>query len=137
MPPSDSSGCRAGRAVSRLRGAHHCPGKGRWLVGAENSPTLPLGGDGKKHLQIRNKLSIVEKVDRGKGPKLQATNSSYNLQRAKKSNHWQAARYQSNNAALLRTEQRLHQPASVVSSTVNGILGSMSDTFRAGRQEVS
>lgn len=48
-----------------------------------------------------------------------------------------AAREEPNSAALWDTRQWWHQPVSVVSSTVKGILGSMSDTFKAGRQEVS
>lgn len=48
-----------------------------------------------------------------------------------------AAREEPSSAALWDMRQWWHQPVSVVSSTVKGILGSMSDTFKAGRQEVS
>lgn len=48
-----------------------------------------------------------------------------------------AAREGPNSADLWDTRQWWHQPVSVVSSTVKGILRSMSDTFKAGRQEVS
>lgn len=133
MPARDSSDCRARweHACSKElpAGAPASPGKARRLLHVHAAPQ-------RRWLCRSTAMSAqrcwagAEEKELNYGPQSQSMCWA-------RGHSWPAARGQPNSAALWDTRQWGHQPVSAVSSTVKGILGSMSDTFKAGRQEVS